>query len=65
MPGRGGAGLHDDLERLGLDVPLLFCTGYSSGSLSDGMLDGDRRLLLTKPYSKADLLRAVRRLLDR
>ena len=46
------------------DVKVLFASGYTGGALPDEFLTSRQVRLLPKPYGAADLLRAVREVLD-
>jgi signal transduction histidine kinase/CheY-like chemotaxis protein len=65
MPGRTGRDVHEAARARKMDVPVLFCSGYSADLIkSDYMLALPAGRLLHKPYSPHALLRAVRDLLD-
>lgn len=64
MPGMDGRRLADEMRRLQPDLPVLFMTGFMSGSAS---LDADPEpgmSLLHKPFTLAQLATRVRRAID-
>ena len=63
MPTVGGLKLAAELEARGLDLPMIFTSGYAEG-VSDRVPEGARRAFLPKPFSPEDLVAAVRGLLD-
>ena len=64
MPGISGRKLADEVAALSPGVAVLFMSGYSRDDiLQDGRIDPGARLL-TKPFHKGDLARAVRDALD-
>lgn len=64
MPGMGGRKLADDVTALSPSTAVLFMSGYSRDDIvHDGRIDPGARLL-TKPFHKGDLARAVRDALD-
>ncbi len=66
MPKRDGAAVCHALRTLRPDLPVLFCSGYSGGTL-DATLEEATRIgsvsMLRKPYSASDLMWKVRDLL--
>ena len=64
MPGMGGAELAQKTRRLQPDVPILFVSGYADPEDRIGSTLAHRAAFLRKPFSPADLARAVRDLLD-
>jgi CheY-like chemotaxis protein len=63
MPHRNGRQVYDTLRGVRPEVPVIFCTGFSFGELGDlEQLTG--RSVLAKPYSRADLLAAIRGAID-
>lgn len=62
MPDMGGAELASSLKRINAQVNLLFITGAGPGGLPETAPDGGRSL--PKPFTKDELLRMVRQLLD-
>ncbi|MBI2738692.1 MAG: PAS domain S-box protein [Rhodospirillales bacterium] len=64
MPGIGGRKLADEVAALSPATAVLFMSGYSRDDIiQDGRIDPGARLL-TKPFHKGDLARAVRDALD-
>ncbi len=64
MPGMGGRKLADDVTALSPGIAVLFMSGYSRDDIvHDDRIDSGARLL-TKPFHKSDLARAVRDALD-
>jgi two-component SAPR family response regulator len=58
-----GYELADEISRLRPDLKVLFTSGYTE--LASGNGNGrNARPLLSKPYRKQDLGRAIRRILD-
>ena len=63
MPNRNGRQVYDTIQQLRPGLPVVFCSGYSFGELADvESLEGAR--VLSKPYSRATLLVAMREALD-
>jgi FixJ family two-component response regulator len=65
MPGLDGLALQEELQRRGIDMPLLFISGHADvkstvGAMKRGALD-----FLEKPVSDTQLLDGVRRALER
>jgi CheY-like chemotaxis protein len=62
MPKMGGREAYDRIKALKVDVPVLFCSGYSGMALTAGFeLTADLQLL-QKPYSADALLSRIREL---
>jgi PAS domain S-box-containing protein len=63
MPDMGGRALVDQLRREGLDVPVLYISGYADQTMpaAEGLADGEH--FLAKPFDGDDLLREIRRIL--
>jgi signal transduction histidine kinase len=64
MPNMGGRELYERIHSLDSKLPVLFCSGYHSGTLPREFFDQPRRALLQKPFSGSQLLRSARLLLD-
>jgi two-component system, cell cycle sensor histidine kinase and response regulator CckA len=60
MPGRSGVHLWQELAVERPDLKVVYMSGYADDVLSDQEGDGITGRLLEKPFSSADLLRAVR-----
>ena len=63
MPTVSGRGVYDHLKRHYPGIPVLFCSGYSAEMLPPEMAPEAGLALLSKPYTVAELLEAVDRLL--
>ena len=62
MPGMGGFALADEVGETYNPDATLFISGFTTGQqLGDGLPDASRRVLLSKPFSAAQLLEAVQR----
>ena len=64
MPDMNGWELHQWVSLLNPKIKTLFMSGYPAGTLSSLDVAGAGRDFLQKPFSRADLLRKVRLLLD-
>jgi len=64
MPGMVGTELVRTLRHMRPDLPVLFVSGYSQGTVSKAALEEPRTALLSKPFTPSELADAVRRLLD-
>lgn len=67
MPGMGGIELADRLHALYPDLPVLLSSGFTERAVVEAQKMADNRNsyhLLAKPYRKADLAQALRRVLD-
>ncbi len=60
MPGMDGFGLLDNLNKRGLDIPVVILTGHGDQFTASECLDAGAAAYLTKPPDRADLLLAVR-----
>ena len=60
MPGMDGFGLLDNLNRRGLEIPVVILTGHGDQFTAQECLDAGAAAYLTKPPDRADLLLAVR-----
>lgn len=65
MPGQSGTDFHQQMDRLGVHLPVIFITGHGDIALGvkaikDGAVD-----FLTKPFRDQDLLDAVQIALER
>jgi len=63
MPGMGGHELASQIERRFPSICLLYTSGYSEDGASRRQLLDAGRVFLEKPYTVADLDRAVQRTL--
>jgi CheY-like chemotaxis protein len=64
MPGMDGTELARNLRLKRPDLPVLFVSGYSRGTVADDFIGEPRTTLLAKPYTLAELANAARKLLD-
>jgi CheY-like chemotaxis protein len=64
MPGLSGRELHDQVQALRPGIRTLFLSGYPAGTLMPEDLPGAGLAYLQKPFSRSDLLRKVREVLD-
>ena len=65
MPGQSGTDFHQQMDRLGVHLPVIFITGHGDiamgvKAIKDGAVD-----FLTKPFRDQDLLDAVQVALER
>jgi PAS domain S-box-containing protein len=65
MPKKDGRTVYEIIRARMGDVPVLFCSGYSTVALGDALLREDNVRLIQKPYLAEELLHAVRAVLDR
>src|SRR5262249_25562402 len=65
LPGMSGCDLQKELDRRGMDVPIILLTGYGDVPMSVRAMKAGALDFLTKPYDDDDLLAAVRRALPR
>ena len=63
MPGMNGRQVCDELKRVRPDLPVLFCSGYSSDLLRNEYMLNIQGLVIQKPYRSSDLVAAAARLL--
>ena len=62
--GMNGRELATEIERRAPGIPVLYMSGYTEDAIMHhGRLDADAELL-QKPFRRADLARAVRKVLD-
>ncbi len=64
MPKKGGRDVYDALKTLRSNLPVLFASGYSAAAFETAPPDGETWNVIAKPYTSADLLAAIRRILD-
>lgn len=60
MPGMSGPELHQELKRLGRDIPIIFITGQRDETIRARVLKQGAAGFLLKPFSDADLLAAIK-----
>ena len=64
MPGMGGREAYNEMLRINPGLKALFASGYSENAIHTNFVLDSGLVLLKKPYSRDDLLRAIRRILD-
>jgi len=64
MPGLGGLEAQRDLRMAGVDVPIIFLTGYGDVPMSVKAMKAGAVDFLTKPFREQDLLEAVSAAID-
>ena len=64
MPKKGGIAVYNTITAKKPDIPILFCSGYSSNVLQSKNLLKKHVQLLTKPYDQKTLLIKIRELLN-
>ena len=64
LPGMGGAELARRIQRDRAELPVLFMSGYTAGSIEQQKAVDPRLPLIQKPFDAQALLRKVRELLD-
>ena len=65
MPGPDGRLVYEQVRRQSPTLPVLFCSGYSGGSVGEYLVEDMPVNLLQKPFKTEELLFMVRELLDR
>jgi FixJ family two-component response regulator len=65
MPGRSGLDLQDELAASSRPMPIIFITGHGDIPMTVRAMKAGALEFLTKPFSDAELLRAIRKALDR
>jgi CheY-like chemotaxis protein len=64
MPGLGGRALYEQARALKPEIAVLFASGYSDNAVRANFALGKGLPLLSKPFSREELLAAVREVLD-
>jgi PAS domain S-box-containing protein len=64
MPGLDGRGLADELRRRRPGLPVVFVSGYTEDYVVESARDDGATAFVEKPFAGAELLEAVRRVLD-
>ena len=64
MPGMGGRVLHEKLVEMGVEIPILFMTGFGEVSIAVDVLQKGAVEFLEKPIKGQDLLDRVQKSLD-
>jgi FixJ family two-component response regulator len=65
MPKMNGLDLHNNLSRLGKEIPTLMITAYPSDDIRARALQAGFIGYLTKPFDEGDLLNCIQTALDR
>jgi two-component system, cell cycle sensor histidine kinase and response regulator CckA len=65
MPRLGGSDAYKRMIATGKRVPVIFMTGYASGTVQTQAVGATGAVLIQKPYAVDELVRAVREMLDR
>jgi FixJ family two-component response regulator len=60
LPGESGLDLQHELAKLGLDLPIIFITGYGDIPMSVRAMKAGAVEFLSKPFRAQDLLDAIR-----
>ena len=64
LPKTDGREVMEEIHKLSPELPVLFCSGYSANGIHTNFILEKDLVLLQKPYSRDDLLRKIRELLD-
>lgn len=64
MPKLGGREVMDHIQARTSTIPFLFSSGYSENAVHTNFVIEEGLHLISKPYGKNELLRAVRKILD-
>jgi two-component system, cell cycle sensor histidine kinase and response regulator CckA len=64
MPGLDGRGLADELRRRRPGLPVVFVSGYTEDYVVESAREDGATAFVEKPFAGAELLEAVRRVLD-
>ena len=65
MPRMSGLDLHNDLSRLGNEIPTVLITAYPSDDIRIRALQAGVICYLAKPFDESDLLNCIQAALDR
>lgn len=65
LPGISGLEFQDELTRAGVQIPIIFITGYGDIPTTVKAMKSGAVEFLTKPFNDEDLLHAIRQALDR
>ena len=65
MPKMSGLDLHNNLSRLGKEIPTVMITGYPSDDIRARALQAGVICYLPKPFDESDLLNCIQNALDR
>jgi FixJ family two-component response regulator len=65
MPKMNGLDLHNNLSRLGKEIPTIMITAYPSDDVHSRALQAGIICYLTKPFDESELLNCIQAALDR
>jgi CheY-like chemotaxis protein len=65
LPGLSGREIYEKVRSRDPHKPVLFCSGYSAGTIQPEFFPGDEVKMLGKPYNPNELLRLVAELLQK
>ena len=65
LPGMSGLEFQEELEKLGVRIPIIFVTGHGDIPMTSRAIKAGAVEFLTKPFQKQELLEAVRQALER
>jgi FixJ family two-component response regulator len=65
MPNMNGLDLHNNLSRLGKEIPTVLITAYPSDEVRARALQAGIICYLPKPFDESDLLNCIQTALDR
>ena len=65
MPEVGGLRCLEELLRINPDVKVVIATGYYPEDSVKAVLEGEGRGFISKPYDMSEMLRVVRKVLDK
>jgi PAS domain S-box-containing protein len=65
MPGKNGKEMLDEIRKIKPGIKAVFISGYAADVMHDKGILEEGIELITKPFKKDDLLRKVRKILDR
>ena len=64
LPGMGGLEFQDELQKLGVAIPIIFVTAHGDIPMTSRAIKAGAIEFLTKPFQKKDLLAAIDQALD-
>lgn len=65
LPGRNGLEVQEDLETVGIHIPIVFITAHGDVPMTSRAMKAGAVDFLAKPFQKKDLLDAIHHALDR
>jgi PAS domain S-box-containing protein len=65
MPGKNGKEMLDEIRKIKPGIKVVFISGYAADVMHDKGILEEGTDLITKPFKRDDLLRKVRKILDR